>query len=319
MVEENSDELVCPCCACVEFVPFRMQLKECIHCSLIVSERIVEPGINERMDEEWFNVDSVSESSFWVQIFERWNNKRTLSDLGKTQVAGKRLLEIGVGSGSFLAAARSSGYIVHGCDLSSAVCKNVVTNYGIEMHQGYIENMPVAHKFDVIVMRHVLEHVPTPIPFLAQAARLLGEGGVLYLAVPNVASWETILSGWVSYEPYHLTYFSPQTLAYLLNHTVFEIEKMKTHESFSGWTLSILRTLLRINVGTISTTGGSSNVRRPRLGIIEHSYRLFLSIVGFVSLPLRLLQVYLGYGDEIVCVSRLRRSSGGRTGHKVSQ
>ena len=67
------------------------------------------------MVDEWFGETYQANSSFWVVLFEKRNNRKTLSRLAQAKPLGLRLLEIGVGSGSFLNAARSEGYDVMGC------------------------------------------------------------------------------------------------------------------------------------------------------------------------------------------------------------
>jgi SAM-dependent methyltransferase len=43
----------------------------------------------------------------------------------------------------------------------------------------------IPRRFDYVILCHVLEHVPEPIGFLADARDLLRPGGVLFLAVPD--------------------------------------------------------------------------------------------------------------------------------------
>jgi len=146
-----------------------------------------------------------------VNWFEARNNRKTLACIKKWTAPGKRLLEIGVGSRSFLVAASKAGYEVKGCDLSEPICRQVENNLGIAMHCGPLESLQ--GKWDVVVMNHVLEHVQQPVGFLETIHHHLIPGGIVHVAVPNITCWEASLSGWTSYEPYHLTYFSCDTLA----------------------------------------------------------------------------------------------------------
>jgi peptide/nickel transport system permease protein len=56
-------------------------------------------------------------------------------------------------------------------------------------------------------MLEVLEHMPNPKAMLMRVSALLNQGGILHIAVPNISGWEASLTGWTSYEPYHLYYF----------------------------------------------------------------------------------------------------------------
>lgn len=64
--------------------------------------------------------------SLWVRWFEAWKNRRYLANLRRAGVTGGKLLEVGVGTGSFLRAARNAGFEVEGCDLSVSLAKRVM-------------------------------------------------------------------------------------------------------------------------------------------------------------------------------------------------
>lgn len=299
---------VCPLCGERGFHGLRLELLECGQCGLVVSPMIWQPQANEKMEDEWFGEDYQAKSSLWVNIFEAWNNRKTLTRLAQAKPPGRRLLEIGVGSGSFLNSARGHGYEVMGCDLSAPICKHVRQTYGILMHGESLGTLAGENRFDVVVMNHVLEHVDQPIAFLNEVRRLLAPGGVVHIAVPNIACWEAALAGWTSYEPYHLTYFDPQTLDRTVTASDLTVERITTHDSFSGWFLAVLRTALGVNrqEGAVtrpaSATAGRATGRRP--GWVEHAYRIGMVCAGGGTWPLRWLQAKLGYGDEVICIAR---------------
>jgi hypothetical protein len=108
---------------------------------------------------------------------------------------------------------------------------------------------------------------------------------VFHLAVPNVECWEASFSGWTSFEPYHLTYFSPQTLQQTISAGGLSIDHCATHESFSGWFLALLRTAQGINRDNkmISRTASSSSgrlARNQRSIMIKNIYRLAMVLWG---------------------------------------
>ena len=134
------------------------------------------------------------------------------------------------------------GTVPCGCDISAATCSRVARTFDVRMFCGSLQSLPDDDLFDVVVMNHVLEHVADPLALLTAARRRLRSGGVLHLAVPNVASWEARCSGWNSYAPYHLLFFTPGTLRLAAQKVGFEIRSLATHESFSGWFLTLFRT-----------------------------------------------------------------------------
>jgi len=303
----------CPICGSHGFRPYKLGLEQCDACGLVISPAIWHPQANAQLEEEWFGEGYRSDTSHWVALFEAWSNRNTLSRLALANGPGNRLLEIGVGSGSFLNAARERGYAVMGCDLSEAICARVERAYDITMHRDSLATLQGEERFDAVVINHVLEHVHRPIDFLQDVRRLLVSGGVAHIAVPNIACWEAALSGWTSYEPYHLTYFSPRTLVRTVAASGLAIDHVATHDSFSGWFLASLRTALGVNRSNGAVTrsatsrAGRSGVRRS--GLLEHAYRLAMVCVGSGLWPLRLLQGRLGYGDEVICIARKPRDA----------
>ena len=298
----------CPICGCEQFLSGRLELLHCIECAVILSPCIWQAQVNELLEDEWFGENYRPERSFWVRWFEAWNNRRTIARLLKLPLSGQNLLEIGIGSGSFLRVAQESGFEVMGCDLSKAIATRVNRSFGIRVHCGPLSELSNDRQFDVIVMNHVLEHVPEPVDFLRDVFRLLSLDGVVHIAVPNVSCLEARLTGWTSYEPYHLLYFSPDTLRRTVLRAGFTVCSESTHESFSGWFLALLRTVLRVNSGrrviNVGTNEEDGNTIRDRPSLAEHAYRLAMVIAGIGTWPLRWLQSRLNLGDEAISIGR---------------
>lgn len=289
-------------------MPFKLGLLQCANCRMIVSPAIFEPKANEQKNEEWFGYDYKSSRSFWVTLFEGYNDRKTLGRLSRARLSGSRLLEIGVGSGSFLNAAREKGFEVLGCDLSAAICKRMRNAHGLEMHCGPLADLEGVNRFDVVVLNHVLEHVQQPVDFLKEVVRLLAPGGVAHIAVPNVACWQAALCGWTSFEPYHLSYFTAETLNRAVTLAGLSVDKVNTHDSFSGWFLAVLRTAVGVNRGSGAVTRPADSMasrgKASRPFFVEHAYRIAMVISGGGLLPLRWLQSQINRGDEVICIAR---------------
>ncbi len=106
---------------------------------------------------------------------------------------GGRWLDVGFGNGSLLTTAAEFGFEVTGIDLRE---DNVRTmrELGVDVHAIEFTQYKPAEPFDVISMADVLEHMPFPKAVLKHASQLLGEGGVLFLSMPNSDSflWQTL-------------------------------------------------------------------------------------------------------------------------------
>ena len=288
----------CPLCLAQDFVEFRFGLLCCTDCGLIVNPAIFSPNADEALNKEAFGEGYDTGRSLWVRAFEALKNRRYLANLRRTGVTGGKMVEVGVGTGSFLTAACNAGFKVEGCDLSAPFCRRVQQATGIPVHNVPLDQLPQG-AYDVVAMHHVLEHVADPVGFLRVARERLKPGGVLHLAVPNVACWEARLRGWNSYEPYHMLYFEPRTLLRAAEAASFQVLHLGTFEAFSVWFLALVRSL------RVSRQSAQSVARGTALpAFVEHPYRLAMVTAGLLTWPLRCVQGWLGKGDELMVIAR---------------
>lgn len=141
-----------------------------------------------------------------------------------------RLLDFGCGAGKFLRRMHAIGWDVTGIDFSESAVQSVRAA-GLRALQGTLPhpNLPPA-SFDVITMRHSLEHVPAPLEVLRAARELLVYGGRIVIQVPNYASWEVDYFGDASPRldlPRHLTHFTPATLREVLTDAGFDVKEIR--------------------------------------------------------------------------------------------
>ena len=130
-----------------------------------------------------------------------------------------RLLDIGCGAGSLLLAAQKNGWSAQGLDVSSNAVKHV-RQLGFEVFHGELQEaqFPAEH-FDVITAAEFLEHLPEPRLALAEIARLLRPGGLLWTTTPHARGLSGRVLGvkWrCIWPPEHLQLFSARGLKSLL-------------------------------------------------------------------------------------------------------
>lgn len=307
MVHQNIAMKTCPLCASSRFVAHRFSLLRCVGCGLIIDRRAFAPHLDRVLNEEAFGDQYEPQRSLWVRWFDAVKNRRYLANLRRAGVTKGRLLEIGVGSGNFLDAARKAGFEPMGCDLSQSLATRVTQRTGIPVHCGDLAALP-RHAFDVVCMHHVLEHVSDPAGFLRLARERLAPGGILHVTVPNVSCWEARFPGWNCYEYYHLIYFSTATLRRALESARFMVVRIGSHESFSAWFLTLVRTAAGIRSTEAPATVAARSGRAPHWrSFFEHPYRLSMVGIGLLTWPLRWLQGRLGHGDELLAVARSER------------
>lgn len=145
--------------------------------------------------------------------------------------AGSTLLDVGSGEGRFLARMRGLGWKVQGVESDGRAVEVARRNHGLEVVEADIAeaNLPEG-AFDVVTLRHVLEHVPDPVALLTGVHRTLRPGGLLVLLTPNVDSLGHRLlgEGWRGLEPpRHLYLFSKRTLATSVQRAGFSIQTLR--------------------------------------------------------------------------------------------
>ncbi len=125
------------------------------------------------------------------------------------------LLDVGCGNGEFIARMRSFGWNVKGLDFDPSAV-SYAQNQGLDVQCGTIADLPESTVYDVIVLSHVVEHVPYPVELFRECAkRLRASTGRLVISTPNINSlghaW--FKRYWRGLEvPRHFVLFSPAGL-----------------------------------------------------------------------------------------------------------
>lgn len=154
------------------------------------------------------------------------------------QIAARKaygtLLDVGCGPGLLLDVARQEGWQPYGTDVSEWSTKYAREELGLPVVHGTLEdaNYPQQH-FDVVVINHVLEHVPDPTRVLKMVHDILKDDGLLVVGVPNIRS----VLAWYNRERWpsllveqHRWHFSPNTLSKLLRKCSFDVEVIHTQD-----------------------------------------------------------------------------------------
>ncbi len=110
--------------------------------------------------------------------------------------------------------------------------------------------------FQVITLFDVIEHVHSPNQALASVHRWLSPGGLLVMSLPNVDSWVAKAMGkhWVLLLREHLWYFSPDTVARLLQRAGFEL--VQTRPKWVSFSFANIATRLAQYPGALAAASG---------------------------------------------------------------
>jgi len=145
-----------------------------------------------------------------------------------TQQEKGSLLDVGCGTGDFLAAAKSNGWQVIGIEPNSDARTKANYKTGtLVFDTPKLETLP-ANSFDVITLWHVLEHLPNLDAQIQLFKKLLKPNGTLIIAVPNHNSFDASYYGkyWAAYDvPRHLWHFSQKSINKLFSNFQFKLNK----------------------------------------------------------------------------------------------
>lgn len=145
--------------------------------------------------------------------------------------ARRRLLDVGSGPGLFLQRGAERGWSVSGVE-PSAQATEYSRGLGLDVRNAFFDDAIAAEigPFDVVHMSEVLEHIAQPSAMLDRAIRVLDDGGLLCVLVPNdygplqnsMRLAEEHAPWWVA-PPHHLNYFDAQSLRRLIEGAGFEV------------------------------------------------------------------------------------------------
>ncbi len=142
-----------------------------------------------------------------------------------------RILDVGCGFGDLLLYWTSRGVEAQGVDLDERAV-SLARKLGLRVRHGNLQEQDfAAGSFDALVLNHSLEHLPSPLAALRQAAALLRPGGTVYITVPNGESLGLELEGpaWEALcFPVHLWLFDVTTLSQSLRAAGFTNARIRT-------------------------------------------------------------------------------------------
>ncbi|MDZ7269197.1 MAG: class I SAM-dependent methyltransferase [candidate division KSB1 bacterium] len=143
--------------------------------------------------------------------------------------SGGALLDVGCGTGEFLACMRAAGWRVTGLERDARAANWGRRQFELDIHVGSVADLPPG-RFDLITLWHVLEHLYAPRAVLQRLREYLADEGVLILAVPNLASLDAAVYGadWIALDtPRHVNHFTPATLTRLAHACGFAVRELR--------------------------------------------------------------------------------------------
>lgn len=135
---------------------------------------------------------------------------------------GDRVLDIGAGTGAFVAAANAAGWLAEGVEPNREFAAFGTRHHRVRVHSTLFEDAPLAaDSFDLITSSHVFEHLRRPNEAFARVHRLLRPAGHFHILVPDIA--DPLRTPSARWHFGHAHGFTRQTLAMLAWKTGFEL------------------------------------------------------------------------------------------------
>jgi len=193
----------CPLCeseAARDFVSFEsLRFLQCIPCGLIY-KGAMDPAIQKAYDASYFEDGRAK----YARRFEHRVRKCSrqlrlmldapgLPESPRAADASQRLLDVGCSAGYVMEAGQRLGLQAEGLDPSEHAV-SLCLKRGLKASVGTLDALPFEDgAFDLITLKHTLEHVAAPLQALSELRRVLAPGGRLLVVVPDAAYWKRSL------------------------------------------------------------------------------------------------------------------------------
>jgi 2-polyprenyl-3-methyl-5-hydroxy-6-metoxy-1,4-benzoquinol methylase len=253
----------------------RSDFFRCRECTFLFARPVLIPELESRQMDGIANAELFN-SRILKAVYARYFIKKEIKALRRAKGPGRlRLLDVGCGTGWTTRVYADHGFEVVGLEPSRVRAAYAREHQGIEVVCDYIENA----EFDVVVLRHIIEHFADPGTVLRKIRGFLKKDGLLLVVVPNINCFGRYMfeTRWAWVLPWHCNFFTPGSLRRFLAEEGFE-----TLEAYQTASPLFPNRLVRWFFG---------------------SNRVLAMVL---CAPLALIGKWLGMGDNLNAVARVR-------------
>lgn len=181
-------------------------------------------------DEKYFSTHTYANITFAKYSMYWWSNRFFAILARRYGRRGARLLEVGSGMGH-LVGQLSDTFEAYGMDLNHwAVKKSKEAAERSSLQTGSAQELPYEDgAFNVVIIKHIVEHLPDPAKAILEIGRVTDKNGILILATPNLGSLLKPWKGdkWIGYQdPTHISLKEPGEWLALIRAAGFEFVRV---------------------------------------------------------------------------------------------
>lgn len=144
-----------------------------------------------------------------------------------------KVLDIGCSYGNFLYQLKTLGWTTKGIEMNQKAATFGRKQLGLDIETKRLEDFQPNTKYDVIMLRMVLEHLPNPKQIIKHCRQLLNDGGNIIITIPDFSGFESKIYKNHAYTlqvPTHFSHFTPRTITQLLDLNGFKEVKIIHHQ-----------------------------------------------------------------------------------------
>jgi SAM-dependent methyltransferase len=181
-------------------------------------------------DEKYFSTHTYANITFARYSMYWWSNRFNAILARRYGKRGSRLLEIGSGMGHLVGQLEDT-FKTYGMDLNHwAVKQSKSIVEKTDLQTASAQELPYKNgAFNVVIIKHIVEHLPEPQKAIQEIGRVTEPGGVLILATPNLDSLLKPWKGdrWIGYQdPTHISLKRPGEWLSFIEGAGFELVKV---------------------------------------------------------------------------------------------
>jgi len=180
-------------------------------------------------DEKYFSTHTYADITFAKYSMYWWSNRFQAILARRYGRNGARLLEIGSGMGHLIGSLEHT-FETYGLDLNHwAVKQSKAVINKTSLQTASAQELPFKDgAFNVVIIKHIVEHLPDPQKAINEIGRVTEKGGTLILATPNLDSLLKSWKGdtWIGYQdPTHISLKRPAEWFSFIENAGFQIQR----------------------------------------------------------------------------------------------